>query len=116
MAIHLNQQAVEHAQNLIKGRQYERESDWSEAQPSAEVENNFIDENGWQAFAKWHLAYDTEASEQTKSRYKFPFGDFKQLHRSALVAAKQRAGSEDYEEVQSAADRLLEELPGENDR
>jgi hypothetical protein len=116
MAIHLNQQAVEHAQNLIKGRQYERESDWSEAQPSAEVENNFIDENGWQAFAKWHLAYDTEASEQTKSRYKFPFGDFKKLHRSALVAAKQRAGSEDYEEVQSAADRLLEELPSENDR
>jgi hypothetical protein len=116
MAIHLNQEAVEHAQNLIKGRQYERESDWSEAQPSAEVENNFIDENGWEAFAKWHLAYDTEASEETKSRYKFPFGDFMKLHRSALVAAKQRAGSEDYDDVQSAADGLLEELPGENDR
>ena len=116
MAIHLNQEAVEHAQNLIKGRQYERESGWSEAQPSAEVENNFIDENGWEAFAKWHLAYDTEASEETKSRYKFPFGDFRKLHRSALVAAKQRAGSEDYDDVQSAADGLLEELPGENDR
>ena len=116
MAIHLNQEAVEHAQNLIKGRQYERESDWSEAQPSARQENNFVDENGWDAFAKWHLAYDTEASEETKSRYKFPFGDFSKLHRSALVAAKQRAGSEDYDDVQSAADRLLEELPGENDR
>ena len=116
MAIHLNQEAVEHAHNLIKGRQYERESDWSEAQPSAEVENNFIDENGWEAFAKWHLAYDTEASEETKNCYKFPFGDFNELHRSALVAAKQRAGSEDYNEIQSAADRLLEELPGENNR
>ena len=116
MAIRLNQEAVEHAQNLIKGRQYERESDWSEAQPSAQEENNFIDANGWEAFAKWHLAYDTEASEVTKCRYKFPLGDFKKLHRSALVAAKQRAGSEDYNDVQSAADRLLEMLPGENDQ
>jgi hypothetical protein len=115
MAIRLNQDALEHAQNLIKGRQYERDSDWSEAQPSSEVENRFIDENGWEDFAKWHLAYDTEASEETKSRYKFPFGDFRRLHRSALIAAKQRAGSEDYDEVQRGADRLLDELPGEND-
>jgi hypothetical protein len=47
IAIRLNQQAVEHAQNLIKGRQYEKDSDWSEAQPSAEEENKFIDENDW---------------------------------------------------------------------
>jgi hypothetical protein len=116
MAIRLNQEAVEHAQNLIQGRQYERNSDWSEAQPSAEEENRFIDENGWEAFTKWHRAYDTEASEETKSRYKFPFGDFRKLHRSALIAAKQRAGSEDYNEVQSAADRLLEKLPSENNQ
>jgi hypothetical protein len=116
LAIRPNQDAVEHAQNLIKGRQYEWSSDWSEAQPSAEEENRFIDRNGWEAFAKWHLAYDTEASEETKSRYKFPFGDFGKLHRSALIAAKQRAGSEGYDEVQRGADRLLEKLPGENDQ
>jgi hypothetical protein len=116
MVIYLNQQSVEHAQSLIQGRQYETNSDWSEAQPSAEEENRFIDENGWEAFAKWFLAYDTEASEETKSSYKFPFGDFKKLHRSALIAAKQRAGSEDYNEVQRAADRLLDKLPGENDQ
>ena len=51
MAIRLNQEAVEHAQNLIKDRQYERNSDWSQAQTSAQKENNFIDENGWEAFA-----------------------------------------------------------------
>ena len=116
MAIRLNQEALENAQDLIKGRQYEKNSDWSEAQPSAEEENKFIDENGWEAFAKWHLAYDTEASEETKSRYKFPFGDFSKLHRSALIAAKERAGSEDYTDVQSSADRLLEKLPGEDDQ
>jgi hypothetical protein len=115
MAIRLNQEGAELAQNLIKGRQYE-DSDWGEAQPSAEEENRFIDENGWEALAKWHLAYDTEASEGTKSRYKFPFGDFKKLHRSTLIAARQRAGSEDYSVVQSAADRLLEMLPSENDQ
>jgi len=116
MAIRVNQQAVGHAENLIKGRQYERNSDWSEAQPSAQEGNRFIEENGWEGFAKWHLAYDTEASEETKSRYRFPFGDFRKLHRSALIAAKQRAGSEDYNEVQRAADRLLDKLPGENDQ
>src|SRR5918998_3281526 len=115
MAIRLDQQAVEYAQILIKGRQYERNGDWSEAQPSAQEENNFIDANGWEAFAKWHLAYDTEASEETKSRDKFPFGDFRKLHRSALIAAKQRAGSEDYNEVQRAADKLLEKMPGKDD-
>jgi hypothetical protein len=111
MAIRLNQEALENAQDLIKGRQYEKNSDWSEAQPSAEEENKFIDENGWEAFAKWHLAYDTEASEETKSRYKFPFGDFSKLHRSALIAAKERAGSEDYTDVQSSADRLSRSCP-----
>ena len=116
MAIRLNQETVEHAQNLIKSRHYERNSDWSEAQPSAEEENKFIGETGWEAFAKWHLAYDTEARKEPKSRYKFPFGDFRKLHRSALIAAKQRAGSEDYSKVQSAADSLLEKLPGENDQ
>lgn len=84
-------------------------------QPSAEEENRFVDENGCEVFAKWHLAYDTDASEETKSRNKFPFGDFRKLHRSALVAAKQRAGPEDYNEVQCAADRPLEKHPGEND-
>jgi hypothetical protein len=116
IAIRLNQEAEEHAQNFIRERQFERESHWSEAQPSAEEENNFIDENGWEAFAKWHVAYDTEASAETKSRYKFSFGDFRKLHRSAFIAAKQRAGSEDYNEVQSAAYKLLEKLPGENDK
>jgi hypothetical protein len=53
MAIRLNQEAVEYAQNLIRGRQYETDSHWSEAQASAEEENRFIDENGWEAFARW---------------------------------------------------------------
>ena len=110
MAVKVNDNAVTHAENLIKGRQYERDSDWSEAQPSAEDENTFLDENGWEDFSSWYLAYDTDENEETKGRYKFPFGDFSKLHRSALVAAKQRAGSEDYGAVEKAADELLQRL------
>ena len=46
MAIRVNQEAVEHADSLITGLQYEKNSDWSEAQPSSEDENWFIEVNG----------------------------------------------------------------------
>jgi len=113
VAIRVNREALEHAENLIKGRQYEKESEWSQAQPSADEENEFIDENGWKAFARWHLAYDSDEPEETKKRYRFPFGDFKMLHRSALVAAKQRAGQQSYDNVERAADELLEKFPSD---
>lgn len=29
----------------------------------------------------WHLGVDDEASEHTKARYKFPYGDFARVHR-----------------------------------
>lgn len=111
MTIRVNQRGVEHARNLIKGRQYELESDWSEAQPSTQEENEFIEENGWEAYSEWHLAYDDEHNEQTKGRYRFPFGDLERLHRSGLIAAEQRAGSESYTELERVARELLENIP-----
>jgi hypothetical protein len=73
--IRLNQEAVGHAQNLIKGRPYERNSDWSEVQASEEEENRFIDENDREAFANWFLAYGTEASEKgPRVATAFPLG------------------------------------------
>lgn len=113
VTIRVNEQAREYAENLIKGRQYERESDWSKAQPSTEQENEFIEEHGWEAYSRWHLAYDDEQNEETKGRYKFPFGDFEKLHRSGLIAAEQRAGSESYGELERSARELLDSLPGE---
>ena len=107
MAVKVNQAGLEYAHNLIKGRRYDKDSDWGEAQPSTEDENKVIAQEGWDAFAKWHLAVDTDENEETKGRYKFPFGDFDKLHHSALIAIKQRAGSEHYEEVQKAVDELL---------
>ncbi len=110
MAVKVNRDALEHAEKLIKAGKIERDSDWSEAQPSTQEENAFIEQHGWEAFARWHLAYDPEENEETKGRHKFPFGDFRKVQQSALIAIKQRAGSEDYDDVQAAADELLRHL------
>jgi hypothetical protein len=56
-----------------------------------------------------------EKRRGTSMAIRLNFGDFRKLHRSALVATKQHAGSEDYKDVQRAADWLLQMLPGEND-
>lgn len=66
--------------------------DWSEHQPSAAEENEFIEQHGWTEYGRWHLGVDDDADEQTKSRYKFPYGDFKKVHRCAILAAESRAG------------------------
>lgn len=41
----------------------------------------------------------------------FPYGDFRRLYRSGLIAAKQRAGEWDHDDVEQAADRLLQDVP-----
>ena len=111
MAIQKHDPGIDHAQSLIDKDQYAKDSDWSEAQPSRDDENEYIDAHGWDAFGRWHLAVDSSENEETKARYKFPYGDFRRVHRSALIAAKQRAGSEHYDAVERAADQLLEQVP-----
>ncbi len=108
MAIKVNQAAVRHARRLIEAGDYVFDSDWSERQPSAEKENAFVERHGWTAYGEWYLAEDTSENEATKGRYKFPYGDFKQVHRDGVIAAKQRAAQYDYAEIERAADELLQ--------
>lgn len=111
MAIQPNPAGIDYASELIEKNQYVKDSDWSQAQPSPQDENDQLQRHGWAGFAQWHLAIDTDENEQTKGRYKFPYGDFRRVHRSGLIAAKQRAGEWDYDEVLKAADQLLEKVP-----
>ena len=111
MAIQKNKTGIDYAREMIQKNQYVKDSDWSKTQPSREDENNFLDRHNWTEYAKWHLAIDTDENEETKARYKFPYGDFRRVHRSGIIAAKQRAGEWDYEDILAAADELLEKLP-----
>lgn len=106
----VNDDAVAKARELIDANQYVLEGSWQDANPDADAENDQIERHGYDGFGRWHLAIDPDAGEQTKSRYAFPYGDFRRVHRSALIHAKQRASQNDHAAVESAADDLLERL------
>ena len=116
MAWKVNKSAVEHARNLIDNGKYVVDSDWSESQPSTDDENAYLKKEGWDAYANWHLAYDPKESEETKQRYGFPYGDFKKVHRSGLIAIKQRAGQYDYDDIEEAGDGLVNKIDKKEDK
>lgn len=108
MAVTLSRTAYEHAQRLIKdGKVVIDDRDaWSDHQPSTEDENRFIQDHGFPEYGKWHLGIDRHEAEDTKARYKFPYGDFKNVHRCAVVSAESRAGQYKYRDIELAAAHL----------
>jgi len=101
---------VAHARRLIKGRQYVLDSDWGEVQPSAEDENAFLESHGWDEYAEWHLGLTEGATQETKARYGFGYGDFRRIHRTGLIACVYRAAEWRHKEVEVAAHDLLQLL------
>jgi len=115
MAVRLNPRAYEFAQRLVADRRVvlDERDDWSEHQPTTQEENAFIEEHGWAEYARWHLGIDDDADEDRKARYKFPYGDFKAVHRCAVLAAESRAGQRKYFDIERAVAHLhgmLDEL------
>lgn len=105
----LRKKSVEFAKELIRNDKIDMESDWSEAQPSAEDENQYLDDHSWDEYANWFLATDSgQGDKNEKGYYNFPYGDFEVVHRDGVIAAKQRAAQYDYHDVRDAADELLD--------
>ena len=105
-----NDRAVAHARRLIEGRQYVLDSDWGEAQPSAADENAFLESHSWDEYAAWHLGLTEGASEETKARYGFVYGDFRRIHRTGLIACRYRAAEWRHKEIELVAHDLLQRL------
>ena len=106
----VNKDAVTKARELIDAGKYDDSTEWSDAAPSADDENAEIEKHGYDGYGAWHLAVDPDASEETKSRYAFPFGDFRKVNRAALIHAKQRAAQNDHDAIEKAADDLLQRV------
>jgi hypothetical protein len=108
----VNPRAAARARRLIDARQYVLDSDWGDAQPSADDENAYLASHSWDEYAEWHLGLTDGASEETKGRYAFVFGDFRRVHRTALIACQYRAAEWRHKDVELAAHELLQHLDG----
>lgn len=115
MAVKLNKKAFEHAKSLIRDGKVvtDARDDWSEHAPSTQDENKFLEKNGHAEYSKWHLGVDDEHPDDQKGHYKFPFGDFKKIHRCAVISAESRAGQYDYDDIRDALADLLERIDKE---
>ena len=106
----VNERAVAHARRLIASRQYVLDSDWGEVQPSADDENSFLRSHSWEEYGDWHLGLTDGASEETKGRHGFVYGDFRRIHRTGLIACQYRAAEWRHKEIELAAHELLQLL------
>jgi hypothetical protein len=119
-SIEVNEDAVAFASQLIqKGHLIaDRKGAWREHKPSPDMESEFIRAHGFAEYAKWHLAVDERYPVNTKGRYKFPYGDFKNVHRCGLLAVQARARQYGYANIEKAAaelERAIKAQAGDRD-
>jgi hypothetical protein len=108
MAVTLNERAYAFARQLIaEGRVVlDERNEWGEHRPSAQQENENLKERGFADYGRWFLGVDDGSGEKNKSHYKFPYGDFEQVHRCGVLAAESRAGQRKYIDIELAAAHL----------
>ncbi len=108
--VKLNETAFAYAKELIRQGHVvcDKKNAWADHHPVAEEENEFIRAHGFAEYGIWHLGIDETHAEATKARYKFPFGDFKNVHRCGLLAVKSRAHQFGYADIEKAATQLIE--------
>ena len=106
----VNDAAIAHARKLIDARRYVLNSDWGEVAPGADEENAFLRRHSWDEYAAWHLGLTDGASDETKARYAFVVGDFRRIHRTALIACVYRASEWRHKAIELAAHDLLQRL------
>jgi hypothetical protein len=106
----LNEAAVARARELIDKRQYVLDSDWGDTQPDAEAENSYLKSHSWDEYAEWHLGLTDGATDETKARYGFVYGDLRRVHRSGLIACVYRAAEFRHKVIEVAAHDLLQHL------
>ena len=106
----VNADAVTATEKRIDAGQYVLDSNWGDAQPDTDGENSYLEKHPWSDYAEWHLGLTEDANDETKARHAFMVGDFRGVHRSALIACIYRASEWRHKNVELAAHALLQRL------
>ena len=101
--------AFENAKELIKqGKVNCDVHTWTVEQPTPTDEDAYLEDHNFTDYGKWFLATHKETGTDTKEHYEFPLGNFKEIYRAGVIAAKARAGEFKHYEVEKAASELLD--------
>ena len=106
----VNTAAMTTARELIDAGEVDTTTEWSDAAPTTDRENEVVDRDGYDGFGRWHLGIDPDASEQTKGRYGFGVRRLLARQPGSAHHAKQRAKQNDHDAVADAADELLRRM------
>ena len=108
-SIKVSPEAFDWAATLITQNHFvaDKKGAWTSDQPTRAKENDFVRDRGFGEYAKWYLGIDERHAVDSKARYKFPFGDFRNVHRCGLLAIKARAHEHGHQDIENAAAELL---------
>jgi HK97 family phage prohead protease len=110
----LNPKGYDNALELVKSGKVDKDGEWDFTTDDG---NALLGEDGdnWSNYGKWHLGIDTQADEDTKAHYGYPYGKDGKVYREALIATRQYAGRFNLDDIFDAAGRLLDIIDEEKD-
>lgn len=113
MTIELNSDSLGHAKALIDAGKVDKGDAWSFTPDDG---NAMLGAKGddWENYESWHLGEDPSAAEDTKARYRYPFGKDGNVYRAAVVAIRQRSAQQGDTAIFDAAGDLLDQIDGKD--
>ncbi len=106
-----NAKGIAHANSLIASGDVIRPESWK--RPTAEMENAYIEENGYEKYALWFLGVDPELDKDTKGHYGYIYtSDFKTVDRRGLSAIRQYSAQNNMTSIYAAAGKMIEAIDG----
>ncbi len=111
MSIKFNKSGYNRAVEIIdNGLEVEHDTNnWEEVKPTVDEELQYIDTHSLDEYGEWFLGIRSEPElKDDIKKFVYPFGDFKVLHKSALLSSKKLAEKNKDNEIAGKIDELLD--------